>query len=259
MIDQDGVVCNRNYQTTKDIQTTLNATIEAGSVIVPNSDTPLERLVGNFRTLLGITCKTVIAEYGTVVSIDGETNLPLGIKGVIPFRNQLESIFSKHGWTVEVGDSATWVREHKRFGPNQPTVIFDGLRRQSVGLYLKQTLNDGSLASDATLWTQGLALLSETSLPDGLRAFDPNQKYDIAISNADRSDKTLGYRTLRTTYPSAQFFMIGDGTADVINDQSVTLCAVGNAVPELKDRATFISNHEFTAGLEDCLRWINRL
>ena len=37
MIDQDGVVSNRNYQTTKDIRGMLSATIASGDAIVPNS------------------------------------------------------------------------------------------------------------------------------------------------------------------------------------------------------------------------------
>ncbi len=259
MIDQDGVVCDQNYQTTKDIRDTLWTVLDAGNIIIPNSDTPLKRLVGNFNDLLGITCEMAIAEYGTVVNISGATRFPLDIKGVVPFRKQLETVFSRNGWTVKVGDSARWVRNQKRFRPNRPIAIFDGLREQSIGLYLKKTLKDGSLASDKDLWNEGIALLSEVNLPDGLRTFDPNLKYDIAISNATHASKALGYRTLRAVFPHEKFFMIGDGSADIIDDPSVTLCAVGNAVQELKSHATFISKNEFTAGLEDCLRWINRL
>lgn len=216
-------------------------------------------MVDNFRTLLGITCETVIAEYGTVISIDGKTIFPLNIEGVLEFRDKLKSAFSEIGWTVEIGDSATWVRERKHFRPNRPTVIFDGLREQSVGLYIKQTDGDGALMSDADLWKRGNALLSGIEIPKGLRTFDPNPKYDITISNAEGADKTLGYHALREIHPTEPFFMIGDGYADIIEDASVVLCAVGNAVPELKSRATFVSKHEFTAGLEDCLLWINNL
>jgi hypothetical protein len=259
MIDQDGVVSNRNYQTTKDIRGMLSATIASGDAIVPNSDTPLIRLLNNFRVLLGLECKTAIAEYGTVICINGKSVYPLDIRGISQCRTRLQTILVERGWYVEVGDSATWVREQRCFLPNQPIAIMDGLREQSIALYFKHTDQDGKLVSDETLWRKGISTLAEFELPPGLQPFDLNAKYDIAISNAIGSDKTLGYRALHSYYPEARFFMIGDGTMDIINDPSVTLCAVGNAVPELKTRATFVAEHNYTAGLEECLNWIGSL
>lgn len=49
MIDQDGVISNRNYQATKDISKLVNSLQTQNVVIVPNSDTPIDRLRRNIE------------------------------------------------------------------------------------------------------------------------------------------------------------------------------------------------------------------
>ena len=55
MIDQDGVLLDRNYETTLDLNGFLKR-LPKGIVVVPNSDTPIERIRANFMLAAGMYC-----------------------------------------------------------------------------------------------------------------------------------------------------------------------------------------------------------
>lgn len=256
MVDQDGVVCDKSYQTTKDISQYLKDCLDETTVLVPNSDTPIERLRGNFQVMLGITPQVVIGELGATVRMYDREIFQKEILGRKEHIAHLKKFFEKNGAHIETGDSATWIREGKKFRPNSRLIIFDGMREQTVAFYVRHT-NEGGIPEIQPQWArEALAILSQIPLPTGLKEYDYNPKYGIAISNVFGADKTSGYRGVRGEFPDAEFYMIGDGDIDIIQDPKVTHCAVGNASPALKQISKYVSPVNVTGGLEDCLRWI---
>ena len=256
MVDQDGVVCNKQYQTTKDIRTLVHSVTKNNLVIVPNSDTPVERLQANFRLMLGYSAQVVVGEKGAVVHVNCETIFPTPVLGIENFISELKVFSESVQIDFLVGDSATWIRNGRTFTPNRSIIIFDSLRQQTIGFCLRQTDKIGIAHINSFWGNMVFSAIQGITLPKGLDSFDYNPDYGIAISNGVGVTKTDGYNVLRSFYPDTQFFMVGDGIIDVIDDSRVIHCAVDNAHDILKERATFISQYPFTHGLEECLEWI---
>jgi hydroxymethylpyrimidine pyrophosphatase-like HAD family hydrolase len=256
MVDQDGVVLNSSYLLTEDITELLENSKKAGLIIVPNSDTPVERLANNFEAAVGFRPFVTIGEKGAVVNIGDQYFKAANIEGISEYIANLGEVFRAFGAQVVKGDSATWIREQKHFLPNKKTIVIDGFRRASIAFYLRMT-DDIGIAQVNEKWAEeGLSLVSELSLPLGLETYDYNPKYGIAISNAKGISKTSGYKLLKERYPEAEFYMIGDGAIDIIRDNSVRHLAVANAVPEFKEKAVYVSPLEITQGFADCINWI---
>ena len=154
------------------------------------------------------------------------------------------------------GDSATWIREGKKFSPNRRILIIDEFRRQTIGFYLRTTNSDGLACLDDDWFYIGSNTIKDIPVPTNIEAKDFNAEYGIIIMNAIGVSKTDGYKFLRQKYPQASFYMIGDRDMDIINDTSVVHCAVHNASANFKEIAEFISRKDITAGLIDCLQWI---
>lgn len=256
MIDQDGVISNRNYQATKDLSKLINSLQAQNVVIVPNSDTPIDRLRRNIEFLLGFRASIIIGEKGAVVSLNGQCKFAKEIAGIDEYRLSLEKLFLEQGVLVYVGDSATWIREGKTFAPNSQLLIIDALRQQSIGFYLKRSDERGLTCIDLEWCDKGLEMISALELPNGLEPLDYNPNYGIAIANAAGVKKTDGYRLVRNFFGQARYFMIGDQMADFVDDPDVIQCAVSNAEEAYKDVSTFVASKQITEGLEECLQWI---
>lgn len=256
MIDQDGVVCNKDYQVTKDIKSLVSNLEQKGVLIVPNSDTPVKRLLYNFEIMLGARASIAIGEKGAVVSINGDYFFTEKVKGIKKYINSLLRVFVNIGSEVVIGDSATWIREDKKFKANSKMLIIDGLRQQTIGFYLRVADHNGLAKIDEEWFENGREVVKGLDLPQGLKKIDYNPKYGIAISNARNTTKTTGYLFLKEIFSDFRFFMIGDENSDIINDSAVTHCAVANASNLLREKAKFISEHSFTEGLKECLEWI---
>lgn len=256
MVDQDGVISDKNYQTTKDISQFVDSLRTQGIIIVPNSDTPIDRLQRNNKFLLGFHADTIIGEKGAVVSLNGQCKFPKEIQGIDEYRLSLEKLFLKCGVSVYVGDSATWIRENKTFIPNSQLLIIDALRQQSIGLYLKCSNDKGLTYTDLDWCEKGLKIISTISLPIGLEPLNFNPNYGIAIANATGVKKSDGYRIIKEFFGQTRYYMIGDQMDDFIDDSNVVQCAVGNAEKKYKDVSSFVASKRITEGLEECLQWI---
>lgn len=256
MIDQDGVVFNQDYRTTKDISGIIREITSHGAILVPNSDTPAVRLINNFERSLGLLPETVISEREAVISHKGKILTPANIQGIKEYSALLEKTFKQKGYLTAIGNSVTWIRQKKRFKPNQKILIIDGLRQQTVGFYLRVTDREGIAKVDTEWYSKGLKLVSTIPIPEGLIDDDYNTEYGIVIMHAKEVDKTTSYHFLKEIHPSAQFFMVGDSESDIIKDKSVVHCAVANGTKQLKSICGFVANNPFTLGLEECLKWI---
>ncbi len=259
MLDQDGTICNRQYQVTADITALLQELIQAGVVIVPNSDTPIARLKYNFQKMLGFAPEVIVGEKGAVVVIEDKTIFPRNILGIQDFIFQLKEAFTARDAVPMVGDSATWIREKKHFEPNRKMIIIDGLRQQTIGFYFMVTDSSG-LPQINDVWSKEcLDIVSKIPVPEGLNPIDYNHSYGFATLNVQGVSKTDGYHKLKAVFPDYKFFMIGDGDIDIIADEAVIHCAVANASEALKKHSGFVSQRTYTEGVAECLLWISSL
>lgn len=255
MVDMDGVLINKTYKTTADIRSFVRR-IPSIMRIIPNSDTPIERLAKSFADLAGLAPDTIIGEKGAVILHNGVVCLTCSVQGIGNYIAALKKAFASLDCDVVTGDSVTWIREGKVFVPNRRMLIIDGLRRQTVGFYLRATDKSGLACLDDDWFHEGAEVVKKIPIPFGLESKDFNPKYGIVVMNAVGVKKTDGYRFLSKQHPEDAFYMIGDGDADVIDDNSVIHCAVANASTKLKAVASFTSDKEVTSGLIECLRWI---
>ncbi len=256
MVDMDGVVCDQCYQTTADIRPTIAAAQKTGIMIVPNSDTPITRLRNYFRKFLGIETGILIGENGAVVQNGQETILVANIAGISNYRKQADNLFRRSGYLSMVGDSTTWLKEGRHFDPLSRLVLLDGYRQQSIAFFALVTDPDGKTKIDSRFAAEVMGTIgSNLELPKGLGALDYNPKYGIAIATPLGVSKSVGYGQLKRRYPSATFYMVGDGDADIINNE-VIHCAVANATEKLKAKAQFVSALPVTQGLNECIQWI---
>ena len=258
MLDFDGVVVNESYQTTKDIRPAIISLLSSGAMIVPNSDTPVARMRDFCRATLGIETSVVIAERGAVVALGQRMLITTDIKGVQECREQVVAALRSNGYLVFVGDSTVWVRERKLFAPNRRIVLVDTQREQTLGCFFLRTDFQGLPRVDMQWASEALELVTKVDLPVGISPWDYNPAYGIAIANATEVSKTDGFRALCQEYPGATFYMIGDSDSDIIADERVIHCSVGNGAANLKVRADFVGQGLYTEGLEQCIDWISR-
>jgi len=256
MIDQDGVVCDRSYKITKNISKTIKAINEKKIIIVPNSDTPIERLKNNFQTFLNLKTEIIIGEKGATLEVFGSNIATFNILGIEEYKISLISKFKEKGAIVYTGDSASWVKDRKRFLPESKIILLDEQRKQTVGLYAFGTDYKGDMFFNSDWFYKISSLIKEIPKPCGLSDFDINEKYGIMITNVEGASKTDGFKVIKEYFPESIFFMIGNSQDDIIKNEKVIHCAVANAKQELKDIASFTSSFSFTEGLEECLKWI---
>lgn len=259
MVDQDGVVCDTDYQPTADIRNIVDECVTEGMVIVPNSDTPEKRITNNFSFMVGFTPSIVIAEKGAIVRIHDETIHAIDRNSRDLYVTRiLEAFKSRSNCQVIVGDVATMIRTKQPFVSSARLFLLDELREQSVGYFFKESDQFGLTHIDSGWSKEGLDVISAIERPPELASADYNPAYGIAIHNIIDVSKTTGYLKLRERFPAAMFYMVGDADADIIDDDRVTHCAVANATSRLKAISVYVSNKPITRGLRDCLEWIRK-
>lgn len=256
MIDQDGVALNEKYELIADVSVISEKIKKDKKVLlIPNSDTPVKRLAKNFKLIFGFKPKIIIAEKGAVVKVGRKKVFPAKISGISEYIRKLVTTFQEEGARAIVGDSATWIREKKRFTPNSRILIVDAFREQTVGFYLKKTNGLGHTFTDNDWSETGMHIVTSVKLPEGLEQFSYNPSYGIAISNARGVSKQNGLNIIRKIYPGAEFYMIGDSDNDYLGE-SVIHCAVSNASENFKCNSEFVAKKPYTTGMKECIEWI---
>ena len=258
MLDFDGVVLDQSYRLTKDIRPAIRRLQSSGAIIVPNSDTPVARMRGLCRATLGIEAPVIVAERGAVVTLGQRMLTPANIKGIRECREQLAATLRFQRHLVFVGNSTVWVRERRLFHSDRRIVLIDKQRQQTLSCFFLRTDSRGLPYIDSRWGNEALQLVGKVELPLGVSPWDYNPAYGIAIANAAEVSKTDGFRVLRGEYPDAAFYMIGDSDSDIIADDTVVHCGVGNASSNFKSGANFVARGSFTEGLEECIDWISR-
>ncbi|MEI6288333.1 MAG: HAD hydrolase family protein [bacterium] len=257
MIDQDGVIFDRTYQVNKDISKTIETATALGIILVPNSDTPIDRLNGNFQSSLKHTPQITIGEGGAIARYMGQDFSLCNAEGITAFIEELVQIFRKTNCVIQIGDTATWIKNNEKFPANQKLMLIDGMRTNSIAFYLRQADSSGLAIIDNQWFVEGQELIKQLHLPATLLPFDFNSKYGIAIASPVGVSKRNGYLFLREKFKVAQIYMIGDSEADWMgSEEELTTCSVGNGSPALKSHCQFVAQHDYTEGLEECLNWI---
>jgi hypothetical protein len=70
------------------------------------------------------------------------------------------------------------------------------------------------------------------------------------------SAKAVAAEALHDHFGHDEMIVIGDGRLDIVDKPYATHCAVGNASEDLKQRASFVAESEYSAGARECLEWI---
>jgi len=255
MIDLDGVVLNENYKTTKEIHSTIKK-LENSALVVPNSDTPINRLKRLFLDSVGLTPEVTIGEKGAIIDFFGTIFLTRCVPQIYEYRKEVVKTFNKIGGKVLESEYPIHAKRYQKFSPGEKIIIVDNSRQASISIFFFKAGNTGNLEVD-NKWTEFCSgILSQIDLPEGLDEYEYNYKYGVAISNAINSSKTLGVQFLKKELDPANYFMIGDSASDIIQDNKVLHLAVGNADDDLILVSDFVANKKYTEGLEECLEWI---
>lgn len=258
MTDLDGVIFDKHYRVTFNAGKIVRL-VSKSAYIVPNSNTPMDRLSMFYRGATGVEEAGLISENGTIVrDLEGNIHYICDGKEIADFRLEIKRLFESHGYTVCEGPVPIWIREKRKFQPSNNFVLIDDCRERSVSLFFLSTDDNGNLVNNKVWCGMGGEILNSLERPGVLDEFDYNSKYGIFVSNAKGISKTSGYQCLKRLYPKANFFMIGDSDYDIIDKGSITHLAVSNATQNLKDVSSFIAESEFTQGFAECLEWISK-
>jgi hydroxymethylpyrimidine pyrophosphatase-like HAD family hydrolase len=257
MIDLDGVVLNKDYKTTKDIHSTIKK-LGNNDLIVPNSDTPINRLKRLFSGSLGINPMITIGEKGAVIDFFGTVFYPCHVLNLRQYRKKIIKTLGEYNARILESEFPIQIRKFWRFPPGENLIIVDNSRRASLSIFFLKANSEGILKADKEWSDLCFKALSQIKIPEGLGQYEYNYKYGIAISNAIDSSKGLGVQLLKEKLGRAIYFMIGDSDADIIKDEDVLHLAVNNATDDLKNISDFTASKNYTEGLEECLEWIVR-
>jgi hydroxymethylpyrimidine pyrophosphatase-like HAD family hydrolase len=258
MIDLDGVVIDKNYQITGDISAAVERVQQQGIIIIPNSDTPVERLADFFIECLGVKAEMLIGEKGAVVwhQQNNEFEFPCYIDDIELYVQKICAQLQKLNVKIDFCDAPIIIRRDEYNEPKKQLILIDNSRRQSISMFFRKTDAVGKMYIDEFFCQKCLTIVEDVLRPQQLNPFDYNEKYGIAICSPVLANKTLGFISLKTKFPNASFYMIGDGDTDIIEDDDVGHLAVANASTTLKAKSLFVATAEYTKGLAECLQWI---
>lgn len=259
MIDYDGVVVLQTTQRpTCDPKAMFERLARAGVIIIPNSDTPVDRLMRNFEEATGIKPAHLVAERGAVVVSEKKRHYykPQGDL-FKQYRSAIQEALTRAGIEVLINDAANWVRDVRTHTPNSRMAILDGMRELSFCAFFRRTDESGGPYIDHEFMQDCLHVIDTVEPPVEIER-QTDKCFGIMIGSIPGVSKTTGFRILRDLFREPmQWYMIGDGEGDLIDADEVTHCAVGNAQDALIHRCAFRAKHSYTDGLLECLDWIS--
>ncbi|MDP3994242.1 MAG: HAD hydrolase family protein [bacterium] len=226
-----------------------------------SSDSPLESLK-NIRNYLGLN-GPIIAERGSVVWLPNGKEFPM-IEAEEFFnttRRLLVNKLAEDRRSFYYGDATQFVA-NRPILPNMldnKIILIQAHRKCGLCLYGMSIDNNGSLVIDNELTEQTIQL-TKSLMPNPPFTLneDFNKGYGIYILSPDNVNKRKGSLTLLQNMNLSKIGMIGDSSSDILGNDIAFHYAVGNAKPELKTVANYVSNMDYTSGVIDILKLIRQ-
>jgi len=252
----DTIVDNTAHITNHDFAKVIEAAIARGWQVGLNSDTPLKRLQGWWRSL-GMN-GPIIAAKGAVVWWPGGNAHIVSQTAELFARFRvatIQMITALDGFALFYGDNTEFIRSAPTIqGDDAYLVALDAYRTCSLGLFVRR-LDDSVMVSDIDGAVR-IGHLLESARPDHplISAIDLNREHCWLGVNALDTSKSLGVRTLlRQVAPPSQIFMIGDSMSDFIDMLGVRHLAVANAAPAFAALAERVASTPYTDGFIELL------
>lgn len=264
--DWDNTIVREDYlPDSVEFTSLIKSRQDDGWLIGLNSDTPLRRLA-NWQKPLGMN-GPIIAENGAVVWWPDTKPL---------ITSKAESIFTElrqdildiltrvPNLSLFVGDSTEFIKSVKRLScADRLLVVFDAYRLCSLGLFVRQLTDDGSLMKTAEA-TEEISQLLDPHLPNTplITSIDPSGlPYGYLCIGAADVNKSVGIKALLAAYPEiSDVIMVGDSMRDYISLSleypRIQNFAVGNACEELKQLADYVAKKQFAEGCSEILSYI---
>jgi len=259
LCDQDGVLTDKTYSCNYLFDGLNELLVKNNAILVPNSDTPTDRLRNNFEQLTGVKIKTLISERGAIVTYKANEYLTINLpkNELENYKQAVHNLALDFNAKVYFGDSATWVRNNEVFDSNKNVIIFDTLRKTSLGYYARRTNSKGLAIVDNTFYAEFTNEARKITRPKFLNTEDYNQSYGIVILSSSKANKTTGFNALLKLIGSRdnEYYMIGDSKTDIIQHPSIIHLAVNNCDESLREKANFISSLKFTKGMMECIEY----
>jgi hydroxymethylpyrimidine pyrophosphatase-like HAD family hydrolase len=250
LIDLDGTLIDASYQLTDpNITEAIHDSQELGWQLGLSSDSGLESLI-NFQQELGMN-GPIIAERGAIVKIGD--NVIFDGSDALKFRSAQEQMVKQamtEGVVIWNGDAPGAIRKKERIGlPGQKIMLINALRRESIGLYLREVNPEGALTINNDLTDQVVYSMRE-SFPDFDDLIeDLNHDYGSLILSRGSMAKRVGTQVLMEKQNLHQIGMIGNAITDFIGEDIALHYAVGNSTDEFKSRSVFVASQSYTSGV----------
>jgi hypothetical protein len=282
MLDVDGTVIDPNYRTTvssDELVRVLTKAQENGVVIGLNSDSAFPTIVSWARqwNIKG----PLLAEKSVVCLPDeGMRTIPVykGLERFTEIRDAfvlrlMQSDLVGKVLTV-VGDVNNVVDRMPAYGPEdhgaQALIAVNGLRQFSLSFFVRAWKENGwaarkDMVANGPVLAQAIELLEKVGAAYDLqheskvwsqRECVPDPRYGICIARRSKVDKQTPVARLLSMRSYAQVYMIGDDRADLLKDDRVIQCAVGNANQDCKDGSALIASGTYTEGVIELIERI---
>jgi hydroxymethylpyrimidine pyrophosphatase-like HAD family hydrolase len=254
MFDVDATLIDEGYNITDDrIFGAVADAQDAGWVIGLNSDTPHATLVER-ASYFGMN-GPLIAEKGAKV-VNG-TNIIETLPGIgEAFRTSRERIaerLAERGVVVWSGNPAE-VLNGSLGRPGDPVLIVNDRREFGMSFYFRRITDDGTMEQDADLTDELVAAMTPDMPQFDDLEYDRNYNYGILIVNRRGITKRLGTQALLTNMGLDQIAMVGNSRADYVGDGLAVHYAVGNADPDFRQMADYVSSLPLTSGCVEILQ-----
>jgi len=257
LIDLDKTLIDPQYQITDEsVIGEIERVQSLGWNLGLSSDTALEPLkIWRKRFHLN---GPLIAEKGSVVWLpDGRESAKADYEIFFTsLRSNLMKKLSEERIPFVFGDVTQFLRNHPQLPGmvDQRLVLIQAYRRYSMNFYGRALDVQGNLIIDNDLTQQiidklqGLIKAQPFEIEE-----DYNPEYGIFILAPRSVNKREGTLKMLELLGLEKVGIIGDSESDLIGEDIAVHYAVGNARPELKRQAVYVSSSEYTRGVKEIL------
>jgi len=267
LIDVDGTLLDKQYKVTDPlIGNVIKRMVAKEWQIGLNSDTPICRLEV-FANMIGVN-GPLVAELGNAIYMPDSDQIAIWERDEArivfeKFRPQFVARLASELSEVDLtfGD-AFHAREavlRSQGTSDAEWLIVHGKRIYSSGFYAFRTEEQRTVSYDLELLGRARAIALDIlrNITDERIYTDINPDQGLCIIHLESSAKRNAVIQLIEGLEESKIFMIGDTVFDWMADDRVIHCAVANAQEGYKERCAFVASSTLTAGVCECLEWID--